>query len=99
MSAECELRRFKKREIFGARKGRAEIERWHRFCSLNQVNPMKKNTRILKPRQKLSFGDLVLAVSSCTKDTKETVIAVAALLASGQVRLESGGRWNRARVC
>jgi hypothetical protein len=60
---------------------------------------MKKKTRILKPRQKLSFGDLVLAVSSCTKDTKETVAAVAALLASGQVRLESGGRWSRARVC
>ena len=39
---------------------------------------MKKNSQIL--RQKLSLGDLVLAVSSCTKSTRETVAAVADLL-------------------
>ena len=62
-------------------------------------NPMKKNSQILKPSQKLSLGDLILAVSSCTKNTKETVAAVADLLGSGQVRVESNGRFTRARVC
>jgi broad specificity phosphatase PhoE len=60
---------------------------------------MKQNNQILKPRQKLSLGDLILAVSSCTKSTKETVAAVADLLGSGQVRVESNGRFTRARVC
>jgi hypothetical protein len=60
--------------------------------------PMKK-TQILKPRPKLSLGDLIVAVSSCTKSTTETVATVADLLASGQVRLESGGRSMRAKVC
>ena len=58
---------------------------------------MKKNSQILKPRQ-LSLGDLIVAVSSCTKNTKETVAAVADLLGSGQVRVESNGRFARARV-
>jgi hypothetical protein len=58
-----------------------------------------KKTQILKPRPKLSFGDLIVAVSSCTKSTTETVATVADLLASGQVRLESGGRSMRAKVC
>ncbi len=60
---------------------------------------MKKNTQILKTRPKLSLGDLILAVSSCTKNTKETVAAVADLLGSGQVRVERDGRFSRARVC
>jgi len=60
---------------------------------------MKKNTQILKTSQKLSLGDLILAVSSCTKSTKETVAAVADLLGSGRVRLENNGRFTRARVC
>ena len=60
---------------------------------------MKKNTQILKKTSKLSLGDLILAVSSCTKNTKETVATVADLLGSGQVRLESNGRFDRARVC
>ena len=60
---------------------------------------MKKNTQILKPRPKLSLGDLILAVSSCTKNTKETVAAVADLLGSGQVRVEDHGRFLRAKVC
>ena len=59
---------------------------------------MKKNSQILAPR-KLSLGDLILAVSSCTKNTKETVAAVADLLGSGQVRVENNGRFTRARVC
>ena len=60
---------------------------------------MKKNTQILKPRSGLSLGDLILAVSSCTTSTKETVAAVADLLGSGQVRIESNGRFTRALVC
>ena|SRR5947209_2121605 len=67
----------------------APIQRWL---------PMKK-TQILKPRPKLSLGDLIVAVSSCTKSTTETVATVADLLASGQVRLESDGRTMRAKVC
>ena len=60
---------------------------------------MKKNKQILKSRQKLSLGDLILAVSSCTKSTKETVAAVADLLGSGRVRVQNNGRFIRARVC
>ena len=60
---------------------------------------MKKNKQILKTRQKLSLGDLILAVSSCTKSTKETVAAVADLLGSGQVRVQNNGRFMRAQVC
>ena len=65
-------------------------------CS--QLN-MKKTTQILKTRPPLSLGELILAVSSCTKNTKEMVAAVADLLGSGQVRVQSNGRFNRARVC
>lgn len=60
---------------------------------------MKTNKQILKTRPVLSLGDLIFAVSSCTKNTKETVAAVADLLGSGQVRVQSNGRLNRARVC
>jgi hypothetical protein len=60
---------------------------------------MKKNNLILKQRPKLSLGDLILAVSSCTKNTKETVATVADLLASGKVRVQSEGRFLRAKVC
>jgi hypothetical protein len=59
---------------------------------------MKKNTQILNPR-KLSLGDLILAVSSCTTNTKETVATVADLLGSGQVRVENNGQFLRAKVC
>jgi hypothetical protein len=69
------------------------------MCSKKRRNRMKKNTQILKSSQKLSLGDLILAVSSCTKNTKETVATVADLLSSGQVRVQSNGRFNRARVC
>jgi hypothetical protein len=58
-----------------------------------------KTKQILKPRQKLSLGDLILAVSSCTKSTKETVATVADLLGSGQVKLQDNGRIIRAKVC
>ena len=60
---------------------------------------MKTKTQILKPRPALSLGDLILAVSSCTKNTKETTAAIADLFASGQVRLQRNGQFTRARVC
>jgi hypothetical protein len=63
---------------------------------------MKENRQfrqILKPRSRLSLGDLILAVSSCTHSSKEMVAAVADLLASGQVRVKDNGRFLRARVC
>jgi hypothetical protein len=59
---------------------------------------MKKTNQINKQRN-LSLGDLILAVSSCTRNTQETVAAVADLLSSGQVRVESNGDFMRARVC
>jgi aconitase A len=58
-----------------------------------------KRKQILKTRTRLSLGDLILAVSSCTNSSKETVATVADLLASGQVRLQDNGRFLRARVC
>ena len=60
---------------------------------------MKRNRQILKRRARFSLGDLILAVSSCTNSTTETVAAVADLLASGQVRVHDNGRFLRARVC
>jgi aconitase A len=59
---------------------------------------MKRNPS-LKTRTRLSLGDLILAVSSCTNSSRETVATVADLLASGQVRLQDNGRFLRARVC
>jgi len=63
---------------------------------------MKRNRefrQIIKPRARLSLGDLILAVSSCTRSSTETVAAVADLLASGRVRVQDNGRFLRARVC
>jgi aconitase A len=63
---------------------------------------MKENRQfrqVLKSRTRLSLGDLILAVSSCTHSSKEMVAAVADLLASGQVRVQDKGRFLRARVC
>lgn len=60
---------------------------------------MKKNSQILRTRQKPSLGDLILAVSSCTKSTRETAATIADLLGSGQVKVEDNGRFLRATVC
>lgn len=55
--------------------------------------PLKKATRA-----NYSLGELILAVSSVSKNNRETVAAVADLLESGRVRLSSQGRKVRARV-
>ena len=46
-----------------------------------------------------SLGDLILAVSSYSKNNCETVAAVADLIESGRVRFQTHGRKIRAHVC
>jgi hypothetical protein len=60
-----------------------------------RVHPMKK---FLKNSQRLTLGDLVLAVSSVSRNSSEAAAAVTDLLESGRVRLTSNGRTVRARV-
>ena len=59
---------------------------------------MKKSLKKVT-RANYSLGDLILAVSSVSRNNRETVAAVADLLESGRVRLSSQGRKVRARVC
>lgn len=59
---------------------------------------MKKNLKKASRNDHYSLGDLILAVSSYSKNNRETVAAVADLLESGKVRLSSQGRKIRARV-
>ncbi|KAB2648523.1 MAG: hypothetical protein DVB27_00115 [Verrucomicrobia bacterium] len=59
---------------------------------------MKKSLKKVT-RASYSLGDLILAVSSVSRNNRETVAAVADLLESGRVRLNSHGRKVRARVC
>lgn len=54
---------------------------------------LKKNSRPTP-----SLGDLILAVSSVSRNNREAVAAVADLLESGRVTLNSQGRKVRARV-
>ncbi len=49
-------------------------------------------------RKNLTLGDLVVAVSSVSRNSNETAAAVADLLESGRVRLTNNGRIIRARV-
>ena len=59
---------------------------------------MKKSLKKVT-RASYSLGDLILAVSSVSRNNRETEAAVADLLESGRVRLNSHGRKVRARVC
>ena len=59
---------------------------------------MKKNTE-KHNRNHYSLGDLILAVSSYSKNNRETVAAVADLIESGRVRFQTNGRKLRAHVC
>jgi hypothetical protein len=57
--------------------------------------------RSLKKSQRapqFSLGDLILAVSSCSRNNREAVAAVADLLETGKVRLNANGRKVRAHV-
>jgi len=55
--------------------------------------PLKKASRA-----NYSLGDLILAVSSYSRNSQETVAAVADLLDTGRVRLGNRGHAVRARV-
>ena len=66
------------------------------LSSVDIYCPMKKTLK--KAPHNYSLGDLILAVSSYSRNNRETVAAVADLLESGQVRLSSHGRKIRARV-
>ena len=59
---------------------------------------MKKNLKKANRASNYSLGDLILAVSSYSKNSRETVAAVADLLDSGRVRLDANGSKVRARV-
>lgn len=59
---------------------------------------MKKNLKKTERAAQMSLGDLILAVSSYSKNNRETVAAVADLLDSGRVRLNANGRKVRARI-
>ena len=59
---------------------------------------MKKNNLKTANRVNYSLGDLILAVSTFSKNNRETVAAVADLLESGRVRFSGQGRKVRARV-
>ena len=58
---------------------------------------MKKHDRKMN-RQTMNLGDLIAAVSACSKNNRETVATVADLLASGQVLMQHNGHASRARV-
>ena len=58
---------------------------------------MKKNNRKTE-RANLSLGDLILAVSSSSRNKREAAAAVADLLESGRVCVMSGAMKLRARV-
>lgn len=68
--------------------------------SITAFNPqhiMKKNLK-KAPRTSPSLGDLILAVSSVSRNNREAVAAVADLLDTGRVTINSNGRKVRARV-
>jgi hypothetical protein len=59
-----------------------------------KTSSLKKSQRATS----YSLGDLIMAVSSCSKNNREAVAAVADLLETGKVRLNSNGRKVRAHV-
>lgn len=63
-----------------------------------QYPAMKSSSFKTSRRQALTLGDLVLAVSSVSRNSNETAAAVTDLLESGRVRLTNNGRILRARI-
>ncbi len=49
-------------------------------------------------RKHYSLGELVSIVSSCARDSKETLAALVDLFESGRVQLENHGRLKRVKV-
>lgn len=58
---------------------------------------MKKRDSQIQSKP-MSFGDLINAVSSVSRNQEETVAAVADLLERGRVRILEGGHPQKARV-
>ena len=58
---------------------------------------MKKQDRKFH-RQTMNLGDLIMTVSSCAKNNRETVAAVVDLLESGRVLVQANGHMSRAHV-
>ena len=58
---------------------------------------MKKQDQKAK-NATMNLGDLIAAVSACSRNSRETVAAVADLLASGRVLVQSNGTAARALV-
>jgi len=57
---------------------------------------MKKSLKVA--HRNYTLGDLILAVSSHSRNSRETLAAVSDLLESGRVRFQAGQRTLRARV-
>lgn len=57
---------------------------------------MKKSLKVA--HRNFTLGDLILAVSSQSRNSRETLAAVTDLLETGRVRLQAGSRSFRARV-
>ena len=57
---------------------------------------MKKSLKVV--HRNLTLGDLILAVSAQSRNSRETLAAVTDLLETGRVRLQAGSRSIRARV-
>jgi hypothetical protein len=57
---------------------------------------MKKSLK--SAQNNLTLGDLIMAVSSQTRNSRETLAAVTDLLESGRVRFNAAGRKVRAHV-
>ena len=66
-------------------------------CNVYLKNKMKKQDRKLQ-RQSMNLGDLIMTVSSCAKNSRETVATVVDLLASGRVLVHSNGQPTRALI-
>ena len=59
---------------------------------------MKKTDRKSLHRQTLNLGDLIMTVSSCSKNNREMTAAVVDLLESGRVLVQANGHMSRAHV-
>ena len=57
---------------------------------------MKKSLKVA--HRNFTLGELILAVSSQSRNSRETLAAVTDLLETGRVRLQAGSRSIRARV-
>ena len=57
---------------------------------------MKKSLKTTN--RSLTLGDLILAVSTNSRNNRDTLAAMTDLLGSGRVRLQSGQKTVRARV-